>query len=365
MGDWCKSHTVRRLTRAVLLAAFLAGARAATADVALFLEEPFGAFGEMNPTGHAAVYLSRVCAASPVRLRRCEPGETGVVISRYHRVGGYDWIAIPLIPYLYAVERPEEVPLFASAAMVARLRDEYRRRHLEQIAPDTPDGRTPGGEWIQLVGAAYDRKIYSFEIETTAAQDDRLIEKLNSHKNKGHFNLIFRNCADFARGVINTYYPHAVRRSLFADQGITTPKQVAKCLVSYGRRHPHLQLSRFVIDQVPGMLPRSRPVRGVLEAFLRSKKYMVPVAALHPLVAGGMAVAYLTMAGFDPHRHFDSHLVREWQPTAIVVQLETDARIAPAVPARKDWHRVAAGAATKTASGEVTPAVPGQALTVY
>jgi hypothetical protein len=29
-------------------------------------------------------------------LRPCQPGELGVVISRYHRVGGYDWIAMPV-----------------------------------------------------------------------------------------------------------------------------------------------------------------------------------------------------------------------------------------------------------------------------
>ena len=34
-------------------------------------------------TGHAAVYLSGVCAETPLVLRRCGPGETGVVLSRY------------------------------------------------------------------------------------------------------------------------------------------------------------------------------------------------------------------------------------------------------------------------------------------
>src|ERR1700760_204027 len=86
------------------------GVTMARADVALFLEEPYGAFGGMTPTGHAAIYLSRVCADTPVSLRRCRPGEQGVVISRYHRVAGYDWIAIPPIAYLYAVERPDDVP---------------------------------------------------------------------------------------------------------------------------------------------------------------------------------------------------------------------------------------------------------------
>ena len=60
-------------------------------------------FGAFNPTGHAAVYLNHVCAETPTELRMCRTGEYGVVISRYHKIDGYDWIAIPLIPYLYAV----------------------------------------------------------------------------------------------------------------------------------------------------------------------------------------------------------------------------------------------------------------------
>lgn len=41
-------------------------------DATLFVEEPYGSFGAMNPTGHAAIYLSKVCAATPTFLRRCE-----------------------------------------------------------------------------------------------------------------------------------------------------------------------------------------------------------------------------------------------------------------------------------------------------
>jgi len=104
----------------------------------------------------------------------------GVVLSRYDGVGGYDWIAIPLVPYLYAVERPEDVPLFADAKIVAFLRDRYRREHLEDIAPDLLNGETPGGNWYELVGSSYDRTTYGFEIETTPAQDEALILKLNS-----------------------------------------------------------------------------------------------------------------------------------------------------------------------------------------
>ena len=313
-----------KVALATVLSVLFFAVPSAHAAVALFLEEPFGAFGHMNPTGHAAVYLSHVCAESPTVLRLCAPGENGVVISRYHRVAGYDWVAVPLMPYLYAVDDPEQVPLYVSPEMVAALRDNYRRAHLTALAPDAPGGETPDGEWIQLVGAAYDRKIYSFEIETTEAQDERLIQKLNSAKNRATFNLIFHNCADFARGVINTYYPHATHRSWFSDQGITTPKQVAKSLVSYSKHHPDLEFSCLVIAQVPGTVPRNGPVRGVFESFLRSKKYVLPVAALHPIIISGMAVAYLMMSRCDPHRHFDSHLECKSEPGAIVAELASD-----------------------------------------
>lgn len=290
-----------RIIAAIVLLA--AGAPRVHAAAALFLEEPFGGFGEMNPTGHAAVYLSNVCMDSPTVLRRCRPGETGVVISRYHHVAGYDWIAIPIVPYLYAVEDASQVPSSVDPSAVAELRDAYRREHLESLIPDGPEGMTPGGEWTQLIGSSYDRKIYAFEIETTQAQDDQLIALLNSQRNKAHFNLFFRNCADFSRHALNAYYPNAVHRSLIADAGITTPKEIAKTLVAYSRHHSDLWFTEFEIPQVAGTMRRSKPVRGVCESLMRSKKYAVPLIVLHPWVGGSIAVAYLTRGLFNPERH--------------------------------------------------------------
>src|ERR1700676_3384647 len=100
-----------------------ASASLACASATLLLEEPYGKMGFFTATGHAAVYLSGVCAQTPVVLRKCAPGELGAVISRYDGVHGYDWLAVPLIPYLYAVDRPEDVPLFADPKMVSFLRD--------------------------------------------------------------------------------------------------------------------------------------------------------------------------------------------------------------------------------------------------
>lgn len=296
-------HSFRSCARLLALWLLLGSAVLARADAALLLEEPFGHFGAFTGTGHAAVYLTRVCADSPTVLRRCEEGEAGVVISRYNRIAGRDWLAIPLLPYLYAVEEPDEIPLFSNPKIVAFLRNQYRRNHLEAVAPNLSNGEPPEGNWPQLVGAAYDRTIYGFEIETTPEQDDEFIREYNSRPNRLHFNLLAYNCADFARGVINFYYPHTLHRNLIADAGITTPKQISKLLVKFAARHPELESSSFVVPQVPGTLQRSTTVHGVVESVLKTKKYLVPVAVLHPIVTGCLAVAYVGDGRFDPKRH--------------------------------------------------------------
>ena len=51
----------RRMAAACLL---VLSASPAYADATLLLGEPYGKFGSLTPTGHAAVYLSRICALS-------------------------------------------------------------------------------------------------------------------------------------------------------------------------------------------------------------------------------------------------------------------------------------------------------------
>ena len=297
-------QSVRRAFGSLVVMLLLCASFAA-ASATLLLEEPYGTMGFFTATGHAAVYLSSVCADTPLVLRHCAPGETGVVLSRYDGVGGHDWVAIPLIPYLYAVERPEDVPLFADAKMALFLRDRYRRKYLEDIAPDVKNGETPGGNWYQLVGSSYDRTIYGFEIQTTPEQDEALIRKYNSSPNVSHFHLVSNNCADFAKGVLNFYYPKSLHRSLIADIGITTPKQISKMLTKFSDHHSELQFSRLIIAQVPGSMPRSSAVHGVVESFFKSKKYIVPSAVVSPIFAGCVAAVYVgSGAGhFEPSRN--------------------------------------------------------------
>jgi hypothetical protein len=332
----------------VLIFLLLAGfTPRAQANVTVLLEEPYSYDGALAGTGHTAVYLTRVCAATPVTLRRCNPGEHGVVISRYARIGGYDWIAIPLVPYLYAVENPEDIPLYADPKLVVFLRDQYRRAHLEDLAADAPGGEIPKGDWYELIGSSYDRTNYGYEIETTPEQDDALIAWLNSRPNRTSYKVVSRNCADFVREILNFYYPNSMPRGSITDLGVSTPKHEAKSLVKYGKRHSDLEFTRFVIPQVPGSVKRSRPVRGVLESLVRAKKYALVLAAFHPLLAGGVVSVDLVGDRFNPARNMPVFSLNG-EPLAPPTNAERSIY-------RKDLRTVAAnGAESGATSGETT-----------
>jgi hypothetical protein len=287
---------------AALLLAVFAFSAPAKANIAVLLEEPYSYDGALAGTGHAAVYLTRVCAETPVKLRLCEAGERGAVISRYHRISGYDWIAIPLVPYLYAVENIDQMPLYADPKLVVFLRDQYRRAYLEEFAPDGPGGETPKGDWYELAGSSYDRTNYGFEIETTRRQDEAFVDWMNTRPNREKYNFVSRNCADFVREVLNFYYPKSESRGNIADLFVSTPKHGAKSLVEYARRHPDLEFTHFVIPQVPGTVKRSRPVHGVVESVFRAKKYVLPLAVFHPIIVGGVASVYVVGDRFNPAR---------------------------------------------------------------
>lgn len=268
------------------------------AQAALLMEEPYGFFGTLNPTGHTAIYLQRVCVATPVKLRRCQPGELGAVIARYQGIKGYDWVAIPLIPYLYSVEDASEVPDHVDHEMVARLRGHYREAHLQSLGNHLSAGSFLHGGWTQLVGVAYERRIYAFRFETTPEQDDALIERLNADPNRSHFNLFYNNCADFARVVLNAFFPRTFRRSIFPDAGITTPKQISHKLVKYARKNPGARLAVFEIPQVPGYRRQSHYNKSIAESLITTG-YAVPIVMLNPYIAGGLLVDYL----MRPHFH--------------------------------------------------------------
>jgi hypothetical protein len=310
---------MQEFTRAAKIAGFCAGVflllicSRARAQAALLMEQPYGVFGTLNPTGHAAIYLEHVCAETPVKVRECSAGETGVVISRYKGMAGYDWVAIPLLPYLYAVEQPTDVPVKVDQEMVNRLRAHYREARLGEFGEALPKGSFVNGGWSQLVGTAYDRTTYAFRFATTREQDQKLIARLNERPNASHFNILFNNCADFDRFVLKNYFPKQFGRTIFPDAGITTPKHITYTLVKYAKKHPEVQLTVLEISQVPGYRRDSRAIQGVTESVIKNG-YVIPIVVLNPYVAGGLFADYLLRGRY--------HLVPKDAETVDALHLE-------------------------------------------
>jgi hypothetical protein len=285
-------------------------------QAALLLEEPYGFFGAINPTGHNAMYFARICAETPTRLRRCEPEELGTVIARYQGISTYDWIAVPLIPYLYSVETAAQIPTHVDREQVSLMRERYFEAHLQQsLGDEVHRGNLVHGGWTQLLGTSFERRTYVFRFDTTPEQDDALIESLNSEPNRSHFNLFYNNCADFARLILNQYYPRTFRRNFFPDAGMTTPKQITYKLVHYARKHPEAHLQIFKIEQIPGYRRASRANKSIAES-LTTTAYAVPILILNPYLAGGIFADYLARGRFKLILH-DSEVLKSDELAAL------------------------------------------------
>lgn len=156
--------------------------------------------------------------------------------------------------------------------------------------------------WNQLVGAAYERRIYALRFETTAEQDDALIARMNDSQNLPHFNFLSRNCADFVSGILNFYFPGAFKRRILPDAGITMPRQTAYQLERYARRHPEIHLQLMEIPQIPGYRRVSGRSKSVAGSLVLSGD-VIPLALLDPYIAAGVIADYLIWGRYPLARH--------------------------------------------------------------
>jgi hypothetical protein len=297
---------VRSVRFLLLLAVSFIGESFAHASLTVLVGEPFGSFGTMMPLGHAAIYLDHVCADGPLKLRPCRDREPqGVVLARYHAIGQYDWLATPVMDFLYATENPAEIPAYATPEVIWALRERYRERFLRAVVPDGEQG-TPAhdgsakhahdlAEWCETAGMAYYRRLWAYQVATTPEQDAHLIAVMNAHANTHRYHLGGANCADFAAEVVNLYYPGSVRRAdRIADYGLMTPKHVVRSLSQYAEQHPELDLHVSEIEQLPGRLRRSRTVWGGVESALKTKRYLFTLLVIQPEVPLALEVLYLS-----------------------------------------------------------------------
>jgi hypothetical protein len=309
----CGMNVARAVAKFALAAILVCvGTTVAFGDAGVVLNESLDtSVARVTGSGHAAVYLSNICAdRSPVKMRLCRPGEQGSVLSNYTTLGEdqpYEWNIVPLSVYLYGVEDPRDRPLVSSREIKAALEERYREKYLSTICTGARCRYSNSAEWREMVGATLERSVYFFVVRTSEEQDREVIAEFNSLPNVNHFNGMTRNCADFTRRVMNIYFPHAVRPDYINDFFMTSPKAVARSLTKYAQKNPELAFRVLHFAQVPGTIKRSEECRSGTEQLYHSKKLVVPLGVLAWQAVPAVTAFYIATAHFNPEHQFEGH----------------------------------------------------------
>jgi hypothetical protein len=297
----------------------------ARADVGVVLNESLDtSVARITGSGHTAVYFSRICPESPVKLRLCQPGEQGSVMSNYISLGedqSFEWNIVPLNVYVYGVEDPRYRPIVGSQKIKHVLEERYREKYLSEYCKSESCQTSHKAEWREMVAATLERSMYMFVVNTTVQQDLALIEQFNSEANENHFNGMTRNCADFTRRIINTYFPNATGPDYINDFGMTTPKAIARSFTRYADRHPDAGFRVLHFAQVPGTIKRSSDCRGGTEQLVRSKKLLLPMLIFADHALPFVAASYLLTGRFNPQSELEKHSTIEATETGQQIKL--------------------------------------------
>lgn len=271
-----------------------------SADISLLVHESKGFSGEMTGSGHISIYISNLCADPPVVVRQCKVNELeGLVIATNTGFGtktDYEWFAIPVLNYLYGVNHAEQIPLYSNRKIQGFLRESNRSKYLDEIIPRLPHEKLPSGRWTEFFGVALDRDLYAFTVKTTEEQDLRFLQKYATPQ-KNTYNLITNNCADFAKNVINLYFPDSASRDLINDFGITTPKALARSFTDYAIKRPNLFFQITKYSQLDGPITRSSDIQNITEKAFKSKKYVAIQAFTMPILLPIFAGTYYLTGG--------------------------------------------------------------------
>src|ERR1700757_266554 len=330
---------ITALTKAlglIALAACLVTSRA-YGDVGVILNETLNeSVARVTGSGHTAVYFSRICPDTPVKLRLCRPGENGSVMSNYINLGEderYEWNIAPFNLYVYGVDDPVDRPMFGTEKIKAVLEERYRQQSLAAYCTVKDCLKGDKAEWREMVGANMIRSMYIFIVETTVQQDEDLIAKFNALPNENHFNGMTRNCADFTKNVIDTYFPHSAHRDVINDFGMTSPKAVARTFSHYAQNHPESNFRVLHFSQVPGTIKRSTEPHSGTGQLVPPKKLLLPMVIFADHDLPIVAAAYLITGRFNPEREFDHHATIE------TVQLNDSAQLPAQLPKTGETNR--------------------------
>src|SRR6201990_1864748 len=247
----------------------MACAPAARADVGIALADPTHVGASMwTYSGHASVYLSGVCTQNPTELRLCGPGEQGSILTTFPDFGAqypYEGNAVALSLYLHVSTDVEAMPLYASPALKRAQESAAAQQVLKQVCAGACAG-LPHAYWRDLINATTSRDIYVFAIHTTREQDEKFVERVNALVNRNRYRMVTDNCANFARDMVNLYFPHSVHRDVLNDLGMMGPKSAARSLPHYADRHRKFKFYLLLFFKQRGVVKRCGTARAGTEA---------------------------------------------------------------------------------------------------
>jgi hypothetical protein len=305
---------MRMFGKIVVALSLLTGSLPMRADVGLLLDAKpnvqFELGNALTGAGHSGVYLSNVCVDTPVKLRLCRPGELGSVIQNYvdfREDQPYEWNAVPLSVYLYGVDDPSQRPIFGSPELRQALQEQYREHYLRTICTTERCLNDAKANWRDSVAAAFVREIYIFEVETSPEQDEQFIREFNARANVNHYSGFSNNCADFAKLVVNTYFPHSAHRDVLNDLGMTGPKAIARSFTHYAEHRPALDLRVIRVEQLPGTYKRSSDSHEGTEQLFRAKKWLLPTGLVAYQAVPTFAASYFLTGRFSPDHELRKH----------------------------------------------------------
>jgi hypothetical protein len=311
----------------LLVLSLVAACHLARADVGVVLADPTSiGVSQYTHAGHSLVYLSGVCAESPVRARLCQPGEQGSVVTTYPDFREnipYSWNLVPLSLYLHGTLTPGERPLYSSANIKEAMELRARETYLRQVCADAACPQVPHSFWRDIVDATAVRDVFVFAVHTTPEQDQIVVDWLNKQPNENHYNGLTNNCAVFTRSLVNLLFPHAVHRDFPNDLGMMAPKAAARSFTHWALKRPELGFYTMHFAQQPGDLPRSGLAQSGTETGFHMKKYFIPAALIgdHE-VAGSFLVAYFLTGRFGIFKEYSHH------PSSSILELEFRAKAA-------------------------------------
>jgi hypothetical protein len=340
----------------IILGFAIAGSfdHAAKADIGVVVADPtnIGASAYTH-SGHSLVYLSGICAVTPVQARLCNAGEQGSIVTTYPPFGeteNYAWNLVPLSLYLQGSLSTSDRLLYGSKPVKEALEVHAREGYFQDVCGEGVCPQAPHSYWRNLVDTTADRDVFIFAVNTTPAQDQIAVDWLNTRSNVNHYNPFTNNCAVFTSSLVNLIFPHSVHRDFPNDLGMMAPKAAARSFTHWALKRPGLGFHTMHFAQQPGDLPRSGLAQSGTETAFHMKKYLIAAALIgdHE-VAGSFFVAYFLTGRFGLYKEYSRH------SSSSIVEIEAEAKTTKEDGDDMEWHALRTDVEEKRAAVTGSP----------